>query len=909
MPDPARREWAQNVRPRLSSLRLSPTRESEIVEELSQHLEDRWRELVAGGAPEDEATRLALAEFREGNLLAQYMAPLRQSHAPAPIALGAPAGHTLRDIWQDLRYATRMLRKQPAFTLAAVLTLALGIGANTAIFSIVNAVLLQPLPYPDPSRLFVVYQPVSRGVGDRARFSAESFLDLQRESRSFEALGAYAGTGFTLSDRGEPEFVMGQLISAELLDVLHVQPLIGRALRPEENEGGRDQVMLLSHGLWQRRYGGDPGIVGQTITANGKPYTVVGVMPAAFEFPQKQYELWVPFAFRNNTQGMVNRGTHFLQVAGRLRGGPSFEQAQAELTTIARRLEQAYPDSNTGSTMRMVSLVDDTVGNVRTALLLVLSAVGFVLLIACANVTNLLLARASTRQREIAVRTTLGASRARLLTQLLTETLVLYAAGACAGLALAAWGLDALIALSPGDIPRLDRTELDLTTLTFTIGLTLVVGIVFGLVPASYSMHRVPAEQLKEAARSSTAGRATRRARATLVIAEVALSLMLMVGAALAARSLLQLQRVDTGLHADGVLTFNVVPPETAYADGDSVRRFHREVIARLSAEPGAIAVGATSHLPLSGQNVESRITPEGWQSPLPGQGAGAGLRGVSGRYFDALGARVAAGRAFTDADSATSQLVAMVNEEFVRRYWPGQNAVGKRVKQGDIESKDPWKTVVGVYADLKHMGPEAETRPEIMFPYEQTHEYWVTRFMRGLSVVVRTTSDPMILLPAARRVVRSVDPSVPLVEPRPMTTLVSDSVAQPRFRSTLLVSFACLAVLLAVVGIYGVVGFNVGQRTHEISVRIALGAQRASVVGLIVRQELVPVVIGVVVGVAGAIAVGRAMRTLLFNVAPADPVTFVAMPVLLGVVALVACLIPARRAFDVEPMNALRPE
>ena len=909
MPDPARRDWAQDVRPRLSPLRLSPTRENEIVEELSQHLEDRWRELVAGGAPEDEATRLALAEFREGNLLAQYMAPLRQSHAPAPIALGAPAGHTLRDIWQDLRYATRMLRKQPAFTLAAVLTLALGIGANTAIFSIVNAVLLQPLPYPDPSRLFVVYQPVSRGVGDRARFSAENFLDLQRESRSFEALGAYAGTGFTLSDRGEPEFVMGQLISAELLDVLHVQPLIGRALRPEENEGGRDQVMLLSHGLWQRRYGGDPGIVGQTITANGKPYTVVGVMPAAFEFPQKRYEVWVPFAFRHNTQGMVNRGTHFLQVAGRLRGGPSFEQAQAELTTIARRLEQAYPDSNTGSTMRMVSLVDDTVGNVRTALLLVLSAVGFVLLIACANVTNLLLARASTRQREIAVRTTLGASRARLLTQLLTETLVLYAAGACAGLALAAWGLDALIALSPGDIPRLDRTELDLTTLTFTIGLTLVVGIVFGLVPASYSMHRVPAEQLKEAARSSTAGRATRRARATLVIAEVALSLMLMVGAALAARSLLQLQRVDTGLHADGVLTFNVVPPETAYADGDSVRRFHREVIARLSAEPGAIAVGATSHLPLSGQNVESRITPEGWQSPLPGQGAGAGLRGVSGRYFDALGARVAAGRAFTDADSATSQLVAMVNEEFVRRYWPGQNAVGKRVKQGDIESKDPWKTVVGVYADLKHMGPEAETRPEIMFPYEQTHEYWVTRFMRGLSVVVRTTSDPMILLPAARRVVRSVDPSVPLVEPRPMTTLVSDSVAQPRFRSTLLVSFAGLAVLLAVVGIYGVVGFNVGQRTHEISVRIALGAQRASVVGLIVRQELVPVVLGVMVGVAGAIAVGRAMRTLLFNVAPADPVTFVAMPVLLGAVALVACLVPARRALDVEPMNALRAE
>jgi putative ABC transport system permease protein len=524
-------------------------------------------------------------------------------------------------------------------------------------------------------------------------------------------------------------------------------------------------------------------------------------------------------------------------------------------------------------------------------------------------VTNLLLARASTRQREIAVRTTLGASRARLVGQLITETLVLYAAGAGAGIALAAWGLDALIALSPGDIPRLDRTQLDLTTLAFTLGLTLVTGIGFGLVPALHSTYRVPAEQLKAAARSATAGRTTRRARAALVAAEVALSLMLMVGAALAARSLLQLQRVDTGLDADGVLTFNVVPPETSYADGNSVRRFHREVVERLSAQPGAIAVGATSHLPLSGQNVESRVTPEGWQSPTPGQGAGAGLRGVAGRYFDAIGAHVTAGRAFTDADTATSQLVAMVNEEFVRRYWPGQSAVGKRVKEGNLESEDSWKIVVGVYADLKHLGPQAETRPEVMFPYSQTHGYWVTRFMRGLSVVMRTTGDPMSLVPAARSAVRAVDPAVPLVEPRKMTTLVADSVAQPRFRSTLLVSFAALALLLAVVGIYGVVGFNVEQRTHEVSVRIALGAQRASVVGLIVRQESVPVVIGVVLGVAGAIAVGRAMRTLLFNVEPADPMTFVAMPVLLGAVALVACLVPARRAFDVEPMNALRAE
>ena len=896
-------DWARHVRSRLASLRLSPSRENEIVEELSQHLDDRWRELTAGGTPHDEATRLALAEFREGNLLAQYMAPLRQAQTTAPITPGAPAGHVLTDVWQNVRYGTRTLRKQPAFTVAAVLTLALGIGANTAMFSIVNAVLLQPLPYPDPSRLFVVHPQL------KTRVSAENFLDLQRDAHSFDAFGAYVGTGFTLTDRGEPEFVMGQTISAELLDALDVRPLAGRPFRPDENEGGRDQVMLLSHGLWQRRYAGDPGIVGRTITANGKPYTVVGVMPAAFEFPQGRFELWVPFAFRNNAQGMVNRGTHFLQVAGRLRGGISVEQAQAELDTIASRLALEYPDVNTGLTMRLTSLLDETVANVRPALLIVLSAVGFVLLIACANVTNLLLARASARQREIAVRTALGASRARLVGQLLTETLMLYVAGACAGLGLAEGGLYALIALSPGDIPRLAGTELDLTTLAFTLGVALVTGIVFGLIPALQSTFRVPADQLKAAARSATASRASRRARATLVAAEVALSLMLMVGAALAARSLLQLQRVDTGLDAEGVLTFNVVPPETAYPDGDSVRRFHRAVIERLSAQPGAIAVGATSHLPLSGQNVESRVTPEGWQPPSPNEGAGAGLRGVAGHFFDALGARVTAGRAFTDADTATSPLVAMVNEEFARRYWPGQNAVGKRLKQGRIESKDPWKVVVGVYADLKHLGPQAETRPEVMFPYAQTHDYWVTGFMRGLSVVMRTTGDPMSLMLAARTAVRAVDPSVPLVEPRRMAALVSDSVAQPRFRSVLLVSFAGLAVLLALVGIYGVVGFNTGQRTHEISVRVALGAQRGSVLGLILRQESMPVVMGIVAGLAGAVAVGRAMKGLLFNVAPADPVTFIAMPVSLAAVALVACLIPTRRALDIDPANALRAE
>lgn len=814
----------------------------------------------------------------------------------------------LERLVQDSRYAIQTLRRSPGFAAVAVLTLALGVGANTAIFSIVNAVLLRPLSYPDASRLFVIYGQHPAPVL-RTRLSADNVLDLQRETRSFEALGGYSGTGFTLSGRGEPEFVTGQMISAELLDALAVQPLVGRGFRPEENEGGRDQVMLLGYALWQRRYGADPAIVGQTITANGRSYTVIGVMPAEFEFPHKRYQLWVPFAFRNNAQGMVNRRARFLQVAGRLRDGISPEQARAELTTIARRLEEAYPGENADTTMRMTSLIDETVGDVRNSLVLLVSAVGFVLLIACANVTSLLLARASTREREIAVRTALGASRPRLVRQLLTETLVLYGAGAAAGILLTVWGLGGLIALSPGDMPRLDQTRLDLTTLAVTLGMTLVTGIVFGLVPALQATNRPAAERLKASVRSMTADRTSRRARAALVAAEVALSLMLMVGAGLAARTLLQLQRVETGLNADGVLTFNVVPPEASYPDGDRVRRFHREVIERLSAQPGAVVVGGTSHLPLSGQNVENSFTPEGWTPPSPNQYAVGGLRGIAGRFFDAIGARVTAGRAFTDADSAKSQLVAMVNEQFARRYWPGENPVGKRLKLGGLESDDPWRIAVGVYVDLKHMGPQVETRPEVMLPYAQIDDVWVTRWMRGLSVVMRTTAEPTSLVPVARAAVRSVDPSVPLIEPQLMATLVSDSVAQPRFRSTLLLSFAGLALLLAVVGIYGVVAFIVEQRAHEISVRVALGAQRVSVMGLILRQASIPVVIGLVIGLAGAFAMGRAMRELLFNVGPADPVTFIALPALLAAVALVACVVPARRALAVEPVDALRAE
>jgi putative ABC transport system permease protein len=895
------------VRQRLASLRLSPTRENDIVEELGQHLDDRWRELVAGGTPEDEAVRLALAEFRDGDVMARHMAALRQAHTPAPLTPGAPGGRLIADLRHDLRYAARTLRRQPLFTIAAVVTVALGVGANSAVFSVVNTVLLRPLPYPQASRLFVVYEQRPAPVL-RTRLSAANFLDLR--TRSFASLAGHIGTGFTLSEPGEPEFVVGQMVSAEIFSVLGVAPLIGRAFSPDENEGGRDQVLLLSHGLWQRRYSGDPEIIGQSIVANGKPYTVIGVMPPAFDFPHRRYELWVPFAFRNNAQGMVNRSARFLQVVGRLRDEVAVDQAQAELTTIARHLASAYPNENANLDMRLVSLTDETVGSVRTALLLMLAAAGFVLLTACANVTNLLLARATTREREIAVRITLGASRARLLRQLVTETLMLYTAAAAAGLALAMGGLVALIALGPADLPRLEQTRLDLSTVAFTFAITLAAGLAFGVVPALHSTRREPSEPLRAAARSTTASRATRRARAVLVAAEVALALMLAVGAALAARTLVQLLRVDIGLEADGVLTFNVVPPETTYAGGPRVRAFHRDVMARLSELPGALAIGATTHLPLSGQDVENSVGPEGWQAPSPAQSATAGLRGVAGRFIEAIGARITGGRTLTDADAASSPFVAMVNTEFARRYWPGQDAVGKRLKLGSADAdEEPWRVVVGVYADIKHRGPQAEVRPEVLLPYAQLDDAWVTRWMRGLSVVIRTPADPTSLVGAARAAVRAVDPSVPLVEPRRLTALATEAVAQPRFRSALLLAFAGLAVLLAFVGIYGVVGFNVAQRTHEIGLRLALGAGGTSVVGLILRQEALPVMVGMVVGLAGSVAVGRAMRGLLFGVAPTDVTTFVGAPVALAAVVFVACLVPAWRALRVDPAAVLRAE
>jgi len=807
----------------------------------------------------------------------------------------------------DVRYAWRSLINNRGFAVVATLTLAIGIGANTAMFSIINAVLLRPLPYPAAGRLAVVHEQHPAPV-NRTRLAAENFLDLQREARSFAALGGYVGTGFTLSGNGDPELIIGQMMSAEVFDALAVRPVLGRTFRPDENEGGRDRVVVLSYGLWQRKFGGDASVIGRSIVLNSNPYVVVGVMPNGFEFPEKRYQLWTPFAFRNNPLGMVNRGARYLRVVGRLRDGVDVRQATSELDTIGQRLARAYPRENENLTLGMRSLADEQVGDVRTALVLLLAAVAFVLLIACANVTNLLLARASTREREIAVRMALGAARLRLVRQLLTETLVLYGLGALAGVMLAAWCLDVLVAIGPTDIQRLDQASLDGRALAFALVVTLITGLASGMVPALQTSRHAPVEPLRSS-RSTKAGRAGQRVRGLIVAAEVALSLMLLVGAGLATRSLLQLQKVDTGMNLEGVLTFNVVGVEHRYPDAANVRRLQHELLDGIAAQPGILSVGSTTHLPLSGQELENRYTPEGWTPASPSAVAVGGLRGIGGSYFRTLGIQIVAGRSFDRTDTGSSEKVAMVNEEFAHRYWPGQYAIGKRVRMGGSSSTGPWHVVVGVYENLKHRGPASETRPEVSLPFDQLDDEFITQWARGASIVIRGAGGPMSALPLARDTMRSIDATMPLVEPQAMADLLADNLAQPRFRSLLLLSFALLSGILAVVGIYGVVSYIVEQRSHEIGVRIALGAQRRDVLGLVLRQGSIPVITGLALGLAGGAAVARAMSGLVFGITTIDPATFILTPLMLATVAVLASLVPARRALGLDPADALRAE
>jgi putative ABC transport system permease protein len=836
------------------------------------------------------------------------------------------------EMFQDLRYGFRTLRQRPGFTLVAVMALALGIGANTAIFSVVNAVLLRPLPFADPDRLVIVWQSNQQGEYSQLSLTYPNYDELRKQCQACAEIGAwnsYNYTRFALTGGAQPEEAQYAVVSASLFSVLGVKPALGRAFLPEEDQLGAARVAIISHGLWQRRWAGDPKLLGQPVTLNGQSYTVVGIMPPGFVFPRfpKDAEIWTPLSGDPIPGRRFSPGTRYLNVIARLKAGAPLAQAEAEMETIARRLERQDPQFNRGLGLRPTPLHGQLTDHLRRALFVLLGAVGFVLLIACANVANLLLARASTRRQEIAVRLALGATRLRLARQLLTESLMLALSGGAAGLLLAKWGIRTLSIIPynaasyyiPYNVPH-DQITLDWQVLVFTFALSLLAGGIFGLAPAFQSSRPDIETALKSGSASSISGRAGARRRQTrglLVAAEVALSLMLLVGAGLMIKSFARLQEVNPGFEPESVLTAEINLPPAKYPanpNGQKVAAFHDRLLERLAAMPGVVAAGLGSSLPLSGTNADTGFFIDGRPSPEPRDRPHTHPRTISPDYFRAMGMRLVEGRAFTEQDHAQSPSVAIINETMARRFWPTQAALGKRVAL-DFEAmrffpdRPPlfdlemgMREIVGVVRDVRHEGLETEPQPEMYIPDRQRPE-------RQMNLVIRAAADPASLAAAVRGAVAALDPDQPVADIKPMSRLLADSVAKPRFNYLLLTVFAAVALALTITGVYGVMSYAVAQRTREMGVRLALGARGRDVLRLAILQGMRPVIVGVALGLAGAFALTRVMANLLFGVSATDPAIFAGVAALLAMVALLACYLPARRATKVDPVVALRHE
>ncbi|HWS88053.1 MAG TPA: ABC transporter permease [Pyrinomonadaceae bacterium] len=895
-------DWSGEVRRRLAGLKLKPTRESEIVEELSQHLDDRYEQSLRGGASHEEAYRATLQELTESDLLAQGLSRVERPVRLEPVVPGTPRRFgMLRDFGHDLRYGVRTLWKNKAFTAVAIVALALGIGANSAIFSVVNTVLLRPLPYADPERLVMVWEDNSKIGYPRDTPAAANYVDWRDQNQVFEGMAATADRSFNLTGVGEPERFDGKRVSANFFKLLGVEPQLGRGFMPEEDVPGSDKVVVLSHGLWQRRFGADPGLVGKSITLNGEPHTVVGVMPAGFQFMSKDVAMWVPIAF--TPQQAANRGNHYLKVVARLKPGVTVERAQAEMSTIAARLAQQYPEQNTDLGATVVSLHEEVVGNIRLALLLMLGAVGLVLLLACANVANLLLARAAVRQKEIALRTALGASRLRLVRQFLTESVLLAALGGVVGLLLSLWGVTLLKSFIPENISQVRAISVDARVLGFTLLVTLLTGLIFGLAPALQASKFNLNETLKEGGRDPASARGGNRIRGLLVVMEVAFSLMLLVNAGLLINSFMRLRSVDPGFRTDNLLTMSVALPPQKYPDQARRSAFYTDMIRRVEALPGVRSAGVTNWIPLLMQGDSIGVTIEGQPAPT-GKPHIIMTRVVSPHYFDSMGIRLLEGRVFEEGrDRVDSPCVVVVSEAVARKYWPGQSPLGKRLSPGRVESEDDWCQVVGLVKDVRQVELATESRPQMYFNYEQAG-FFAPRYL-----VVKTEGDPLALAPTVRKTVWEVDRDQPVSDVNTMEGVLSESLAWQRFSTLLLGVFAGVALLLAAVGIYGVMSYTVAQRTREIGIRMALGAQRWDVLKLAVGQGLRLVAIGVVIGLALALALARVMSSLLFGISATDPATLVTISLILVAVALLASYIPARRAAKVDPLIALRYE
>lgn len=814
---------------------------------------------------------------------------------------------------QDLRYGFRMLLKNPGFTAVAVLALALGIGANSAIFSIVNALLLRPLPYKDADRLVIVWGKNRHQGRDQLPVSRPDFLDWRRDNRVFEDMASYAYNVFDITGQREPERVRGVFVSTNFFSVLGEKPLLGRTFRPEEE---REPLVVLSYKLWERRFGCNPSIIGQSIALSGDSYTVIGIMPRGFQFPPRDprarsvdtgTEVWVTLArLFTVTPGLGdwigNRALRGYRVIARLKPGIARQQAQTEMNTIAHRLEQAYPNTNAGIGVTVVSLHEQIVAPVRSALLVLLGAVGFVLLIACANVANLLLVRTAAREREISIRVALGASNLRLIRQLLTESTLLALLGGALGLLLALWGVDLLVRLNAGYIPRAGEVGIDSRVLGFTLVIALLTGMIFGLAPTLEASKLNLNEALKEGGRGSAGSLRGQHTRGLLVISEVALALVLLVAAGLMIKSFLRLLDTHLGFNPKNVLTMQVHIPPFKYSQPRQWTALYQQILERIQALPGVRSTGIGISLPPRVSERSNLFVIEGRPSPGPGRSPIAQFFTVSPHFLDTLQVPLLKGRSFTEADRADAPGVVIINETVARRFFPDEDPIGKRLKLGNPESRSPWLTIVGVVEDVKYSGLDAETEAGLYVPFAQNP-------FPGMFLLVRTMSDPLGLAAAVRKEILAVDKDQPIADIKILEQVVSESVAQRRLNTVLLGIFAVVALILAVVGIYGVVSYSVTQRTHEIGIRMALGARPSNVLKLVVGQGMILVLIGVTIGLIAAFALTRVLSSLLYGVSATDPATFMVISLLLVAVALLASYIPARRATKVDPMVALRYE
>jgi putative ABC transport system permease protein len=896
-------DWKQLVRAHLAPLHLTPERELEVVEELALHLEAAYETALAKGLSAEAARAQALAQISDWRLLE---CELSRAEQPLTLRLQRQAnwqsehqtkrGMRLESLWQDLRYGARMLKQQPSFSLIAVITLALGIGANSTIFSFFNGVLLRPLPFQQPERLVLLDETAPRRGLDSLGVSYSNFLDWRAQNQVFSDIGGYHNITFTLTGVGDAEELPGAMASHDLFKLLGVAPLLGRTFTPEEDQQGRRKVVILSYGLWQRRFGGDPQLVGRTITLVNRAWGVVGVMPPDFKFPTGA-EFWIPLTL--DPRGWP-RTMHGMGAIARLKPGVTLAQAQSEMNSIARRLEEQYPATNEGLGVKVFNLRDQWVKDYQRGLWVLLGVVGFVLLIACANVANLLLARAATRQKELAIRAALGASRFRLVRQMLCESLLLGALGGVVGMWIAWRGLHLLLAAIPIKLPFWMKFNVDGRVLLFTLGVSLLTSLVFGAAPALQAARVNLNDALKEGGRSGAAG-SRQRLRQLLVVAEVALALILLVGAGLMMRSFLRLQQVNLGLNPDNALTLRVTTPGAGYGGGTAP--FFHELLERVNALPGVEVAGATVPLPLEGGGWQKSLTIEGRPVLSLGQAPSVQNCIITQHYFRALGIPLLAGRTFNDADAKDAPRVVIIDETLAREHWPNENPLGQRIRLGPPEEDGPWQIIVGVVGAVRHK------RLDEVTPGRWVYQPILQVPVGHMSLVVRSTAPPESLIASVRAVVKEMDANLPITHVMTMREFVAQAVWQPRLYAILFAVFATVALLLAAVGIYGVMSYAVTARTNEIGIRMALGAERRHVLKLVIGQGLLLALSGVAFGLLGAWLLTRLLKTLLFGVSVTDPLTFVGVALLLLLVAWLACFIPARRATQVDPLVALRCE